>query len=269
MINYREQTEELNQIPIHAVGSLLGLNLPRQGSTNCPFKDHEDKNPSFEIRPQSNKWVCYGCGRKGGAIDLVKQYLEISFLDAKRWLIEQEGNGSVVRQSRVNSDPSNLEPQNTQTVNEEKPPDIELYERLHELCPLQTNGQAYLDQRAITNETIKSFRIGQLNRQNTVKNKLLSEFGFDRLKSSGVLTKRSTEYDCRLVFASDSLLFPFIERSRIVYLQTRSIGSNINRGKYINLNDRRHRIFNVDVLSKTGLKFISNLRRGYGYIVCC
>lgn len=250
MIDYRRETEELNQIPIQTVGMLLGLTLPRSGSTNCPFKDHEDKNPSFVIKERPNRWICYGCGRKGGAIDLVKEYLQIDFLEAKKWLTVGSGKCRSVQKSCEKPSPSNSTHPDTQTFKPEEQPDVELYEKFHELRPLQTNAQAYLAQRGITEKTIKAFRISQLSRQRPVLMKLLSDFGFERLKKSGVLTKQSTPQHCRLVFAQGSIIFPFIESGRIVYLQARKIGEVSNGRKWMNLNGRRHRIFNIDILTK-------------------
>jgi len=32
----------------------------------CPF--HKEKNPSFFLRPINNRYVCYGCGERGGPL---------------------------------------------------------------------------------------------------------------------------------------------------------------------------------------------------------
>jgi len=243
----------LNQIPIQAVGMLLGLTLPRRGCTNCPFNDHEDKNPSFEIKEDANRWICYGCGRKGGAIDLVKEYLHIDFLEAKKWLAVQSGKKWSGQKVCEKSGLSDSALSDTQTFKTEGPPDFELYEKFYELCPLQTNGQAYLTQRGITEKTVKVFGISQLSRQRPVLTKMINEFGFERLKKSGVLTNQSTAQYCRLVFAQESIIFPFIESGQIVYLQARSIGEVANGRKWMNLNGRRHRIFNIDALTREDL----------------
>jgi DNA primase len=253
MKDYRKETEELNQIPIHTVGTMLGLRLPRKGSAHCPFEDHEDKNPSFEIKERTNKWICYGCGRKGGAIDLVKECLSISFSEAKKWLVVKAGKSWHAQKSYEKSRPSNLNSFETQAAKPEELPDFQVYERLSELCPLQSNGQDYLVKRGIKEETIKTFKISQLGRQLPVITNLLSEFGWERLKKSGVLTKKSTERRCRLVFAEGSIIFPFIETGRIAYLQARNIEEIIDVRKWMNLNGRRHRIFNIDTLSQENL----------------
>lgn len=256
-MDYKRQTEELNKIPIRTVGLWLGLELPKQGSTNCPFPDHDDKNPSFEIRSQSNRWICYGCGRKGGAIDFVKEYLGKDFIEAKQWLADNAGH-SITKLTRSSSiSPVQVKIMHDNITEDESDPDHELYKKFISLCPLRENGRAYLTRRAISEETIQAFSVCQLDSAEYVLKTLLSEFGFERTKKSGVLTKKSTEEMCRLVFVQDSIVFPFIEAGRISYLQARYFGNSFNRSKWMNLNNRHHRIYNVDILNRSELKVIS------------
>ena len=53
----------------------------------CPF--HEEKNPSFHIYPESNTFVCFGCGEKGDVIDLVKKMKKVNFKRAVEFLLKQ------------------------------------------------------------------------------------------------------------------------------------------------------------------------------------
>lgn len=57
------------------VGTLKGL---------CPF--HDEKTPSFTVRPQVGAWHCFGCGEGGDAISFVQQIEHLSFVDAVQWL---------------------------------------------------------------------------------------------------------------------------------------------------------------------------------------
>lgn len=38
--------------------------------SNCPF--HEDRNPSFYVYPDTQRWYCFGCNQNGDVIDFVK-----------------------------------------------------------------------------------------------------------------------------------------------------------------------------------------------------
>jgi DNA primase len=53
------------------VGSLKGL---------CPF--HEEKTPSFHVRPQVGLWHCFGCGEGGDVISFVQKVDALGFTEA-------------------------------------------------------------------------------------------------------------------------------------------------------------------------------------------
>ena len=50
---------------------LAGIALPQKltNLVRCPLPGHRDASPSFRVFPRG--WVCFGCGRKGGILDLV------------------------------------------------------------------------------------------------------------------------------------------------------------------------------------------------------
>src|SRR5512133_211612 len=39
----------------------------------CPLGTHEDRNPSFSVRPGDWTWKCFGCGARGDAVALVRR----------------------------------------------------------------------------------------------------------------------------------------------------------------------------------------------------
>jgi DNA primase len=64
-----------------------GIQLARRGKVfvgHCPF--HEDKHPSFTIYPNSNHFVCFGCGEKGDAIDFIRKLKGLTFKEACKYL---------------------------------------------------------------------------------------------------------------------------------------------------------------------------------------
>jgi DNA primase len=50
----------------------------------CPF--HSEKTPSFYVRPQTQSWHCYGCGKWGTAFDWLMEREHIEFAEALRTL---------------------------------------------------------------------------------------------------------------------------------------------------------------------------------------
>ena len=62
------------------VGSLKGL---------CPF--HDEKTPSFTIRPAVGTYHCFGCGESGDVLDFVQKVDHLTFTDAVERLAAKVG----------------------------------------------------------------------------------------------------------------------------------------------------------------------------------
>jgi DNA primase len=63
------------------VGSLKGL---------CPF--HDEKTPSFHVRPALGRWHCFGCGRGGDVIAFVQEVDHLGFTEAVELLAARLGH---------------------------------------------------------------------------------------------------------------------------------------------------------------------------------
>src|SRR5215470_1460239 len=63
------------------VGSLKGL---------CPF--HDERTPSFNVRPQVGRYHCFGCGEGGDVIDFVQKVVHRSFPEAVERLAARIGH---------------------------------------------------------------------------------------------------------------------------------------------------------------------------------
>ncbi|WP_061965367.1 DNA primase [Demequina aurantiaca] len=60
------------------VGSLKGL---------CPF--HDERSPSFHVRPAAGRWHCFGCGEGGDVIEFVMRMDGLPFAEAVEYLAER------------------------------------------------------------------------------------------------------------------------------------------------------------------------------------
>ncbi|WP_029069188.1 DNA primase [Jonesia quinghaiensis] len=62
------------------VGSMKGL---------CPF--HDEKSPSFHVRPQVGRYHCFGCGEGGDVISFVQKVDGLTFTEAVEYLAGRAG----------------------------------------------------------------------------------------------------------------------------------------------------------------------------------
>ena len=82
----------LQAADILSVVSDRGIQLKRTGANYkalCPF--HTEKTPSFSVNPQRGFFYCFGCGKGGNAIQFVKEYDKLSFVEAVTELANRFG----------------------------------------------------------------------------------------------------------------------------------------------------------------------------------
>ncbi|MCL1799891.1 MAG: relaxase domain-containing protein, partial [Promicromonosporaceae bacterium] len=55
----------------------------------CPF--HDEKTPSFTVRPSTGRYHCFGCNEHGDAIGFAQKAHNLRFMDAVNYLADQTG----------------------------------------------------------------------------------------------------------------------------------------------------------------------------------
>ena len=134
---------------VDVISSYLTL-IPagRNYKAKCPF--HNEKTPSFFVSAERNSYYCFGCGAKGDIFSFVEHFEGTDFLGALKLLAGRAG--------------VTLENNFSKEKKEEK--EI-LYEIMEEATLFfeatfekEPAPRAYLKNRGITDETMKSFRIG-------------------------------------------------------------------------------------------------------------
>ena len=80
------ELQQLRDLPIEGVAERLGLRICRHKSL-CPF--HDDHKPSLTFSVARNTFRCWACGESGNTISLAEKMLGVSFLEACRWLANE------------------------------------------------------------------------------------------------------------------------------------------------------------------------------------
>lgn len=73
------------------VGSYVTLKTAGVGSMKglCPF--HDERTPSFHVRPQVGRWHCFGCNEGGDVISFVQKIDGLGFTETVEYLAERVG----------------------------------------------------------------------------------------------------------------------------------------------------------------------------------
>ena len=129
----------------------------------CPF--HDDNNPSLSVDRERRDWRCWGCGEHGDAAALVMKRRSLTFPEAVRWLADfsplsgVDATAAPLPTARAPTRPPD-EPTGLPSVDA-----LALVgaaaERLW--TPQGSEALSYLHGRGLTDETIRSARLGYIS----------------------------------------------------------------------------------------------------------
>ena len=137
------ELQKLRDLPIEGVAERLGLRVSHHKAL-CPF--HEDHHPSMSVSVRRNTYRCFVCGASGGPIDLVMKYLDKDFLDACRWLADE--NNIILTEYQPKE------------VESPKPFDASRYERFFERPWLSDEARRFLfDERKLDERVVRWCRL--------------------------------------------------------------------------------------------------------------
>lgn len=214
---------------VNVVGQVV--KLKRKGNEYwgcCPF--HHEKTASFSVSDEKGFYHCFGCGEHGNVFDFVKKSMGMTFPEAVEYLARQAGM-EVPRAT----------PEDYERERRKKG----LSEALEAACvfyeeqlqkPAGRPGLYYLQQRGLTTETIKKFRLGFAPSGNALKAHLIRE-GFEEniLKEAGLLSK-SSDSDSSYDYFRNRVMFPIADRrGRIIAFGGRVMDDG--EPKYLNSPD--------------------------------
>lgn len=139
----KSEIEKLRSLPCEGVAQRLGFKIEHH-KTLCPF--HNDHTPSLTFK--KNKFKCWSCGKSGDSINLVREVLGKSFIDACRWLADE--HNVIISSFRDQED----------SIVQQKPFDASRYERFFERPWLSPEARFFLhDERRIDPRVVRWSRL--------------------------------------------------------------------------------------------------------------
>ena len=225
----------------------------------CPF--HNEKSPSFSVSPDKQIFHCFGCGVGGNVFTFLIKMEGINFIEAVQELAErsniqlpslENGKESLkeelkLKVYKVNDFAANFYHEN-------------LYKSQAKIA------QEYVKKRKLTNETLKSFKIGFSGKFNELYSELKKQ-GFEEreILESGIVNKSDNgKYIDRY---RNRLMFPICDvRGRVIAFGGRVLDDS--KPKYINSPENivyskgRH-LFGLNVAKKGNIKKRILIVEGY------
>jgi DNA primase len=118
----------------------------------CPF--HEEKTPSFTVVPNKQIFHCFGCGESGGAIDFIKKFDHLDFVEAVETVASESGISVVYDQ--------NVKPVDTRfkRYNELMIEVSDYYQTQLKSSAAKARAVDYAKKRGITGAIAKRFELG-------------------------------------------------------------------------------------------------------------
>ncbi len=174
---------------VEFIGEYLTLRPAGGGSFKavCPF--HKEKTPSFFVSADRQIWKCFGCGKGGDHFGFLKELEGIEFAEALKLLAKKTGV-RLTKESFGDSTEKNKITEINELV-------ANLYHYFLLTDPRGKNALAYLKNRGITEESIKTFRIGWAPQSHFLHEYCIKKkyTQFDIEKSGLVLYRGSAPYD--------------------------------------------------------------------------
>lgn len=151
----------------------------------CPF--HNEKSPSFSVSPDKQIFHCFGCGVGGNVITFLTKIEGISFREAIINLAERAN----IKLPSLSSDEDSKKEELKAKVYKVNSYAAEYYhKRLYK--PESKQGQEYVKQRKLNNETLEVYNLGFSGNFDELYRALRKEgFNDEEILESGLVNKNS------------------------------------------------------------------------------
>ncbi|MDP9398506.1 MAG: DNA primase [Actinomycetota bacterium] len=202
-------------------GSLKGL---------CPF--HDEKTPSFNVRPQLGYWRCFGCGESGDVFDFVQKIDALSFSEAVERLAGRAG--VQLHYENAGYTPGRQQGQRTRLVEAHRAA-AEFYAEQLASSPESGPGRRFLSERGFDSSAAERFGVGYAPDSWDALTRHLRGRGFteEELRTGGLA--RDGSRGALIDRFRGRLMWPIRDRSgEVVGFGARKLRDDDSAPKYLN-----------------------------------
>ena len=213
----------------------------------CPF--HQEKTPSFHVKPDKQYFICYGCKASGSVFDFVMKRDRVEFGDALR-LLARHANIDLPRFGGADNQDRNQR----QMLLDAHSAACSLFEKLLSHPQQGQAARDYLKERGFTAESIQRFQIGYAANSwdALLKSDLMKKWPASLLQQAGLVKSREGATGFYDTFRN-RLMFPIRDESaRIIAFGGRVMPGSEDPAKYLNspetpLFSKGRSIFGIDL----------------------
>jgi DNA primase len=205
------------------------IKLQRRGKNFlglCPF--HSEKTPSFNVSPDMQRYICFGCKRKGDVFEFIQEFDRLTFPETLEYLADKAG----VKLEKLTPDPQ-------EKMRKDMFAALELAQRYFSYLLVEhavgEPARQYLEGRGLSPSLAKQFGLGFApDNWDTLTTYLMKKkFPADVIVSAGLALagKSGRPYDR----FRGRIMFPLHDhRGRVVGFSGRILDTEAKEAKYIN-----------------------------------
>ncbi len=216
------------------ITDVIGAALPlKRAGANfvalCPF--HKEKSPSFNVNPHKQIFHCFGCHKGGDVFTFIREYENLSFIEAVQRLADRAKIPLELDQSSGAPEGRFLK-DTLLKIHEE------ITQRWNSALNNEASGEiarAYLARRGVSGEAVKLFQIGSAPElwDDTVNWAKSKGYDLDAVEKAGLIIKKENGgYYDRF---RGRLMFPICdEQGRVIAFSGRVLSGDEKTAKYVN-----------------------------------
>src|SRR5579871_1777329 len=213
------------------------VKLKKTGAQNfsglCPF--HQEKSPSFSVHATRQFFHCFGCGVSGDVFTFVQKIENVGFPEAIRLVAQKLG---IAMPKAEYSSPAEAHEARMRgrLLDIQEKASLFFEEQLRR--PEAAHAREYLSRRGLSEETIRTFRIGYAPDSGfLLRDRIKSEFDEELQRNSGLFSWKA-ESDAGAIYSKfrNRVMFPIAnEMGKIIAFTGRTLSTDEKAGpKYLN-----------------------------------